>query len=310
MSGNSQGSRVITVEVAHDRDGQRLDNFLSGRLKGVPRSLIYRIIRTGQVRVNGGRAKPMQKLQAGDRVRIPPVRFNAAEAPRVPEKVVQQLEAAVIHEDADLLACNKPAGMAVHSGSGIRWGVIDAFRQSRTDQSVELVHRLDRDTSGVLLLAKNRAALKHLQSQFEQRTTRKRYLTLLHGRLPEDKVIVDQPLAKQERGGERFTVVDDSGKPAITEFRRLETLRDGTFAEALPVTGRTHQIRAHALWLDQPCAGDERYSSAGRLEFWRNQGLNRLFLHAHALEFEALNGEPMHVSCELPDELRLIIDRL
>lgn len=310
MSEQKPSGGVQIVDVDASRAGQRLDNFLASRFPGVPRSLVYRIIRTGQVRVNGGRAKPMQKLRAGDRVRIPPVKVQRNGPPRVPDRVVRSLEQGLLYEDDDLLVVDKPAGMAVHSGSGVDWGVVDALRQSRPNEDIDLVHRLDRDTSGVLVLARNRPALLRLQEQFKQRTVTKRYFTLLQGHLSEDRVVVDQPLGRRERGGERMIEVDRDGKPAVTEFRRIEVHGAATLVEARPITGRTHQIRAHAVFLDAPCAGDARYLDRDSLKAWRDRGLERLFLHATALEIPDAREGTRIFSSPLPPDLRRVLDRL
>jgi 23S rRNA pseudouridine955/2504/2580 synthase len=310
MTASKPSTQVKIVEVPADRDGQRLDNFLLARLPGVPKSMVYRIIRKGEVRVNGKRAKPFQKLAGGDAVRVPPVRTRAAGEVRVPDEVVRQLEASVLFEDADLLVCDKPAGIAVHGGSGIAWGLIDAFRQSRPDSSLDLVHRLDRETSGCLLLTKNHTALKHLHQQFSERDTEKRYLTLLDGTLPEARMTVTAPLGRREMSGERMVVVDPEGQSAETAFRVVEPYGDYCLAEALPVTGRTHQIRVHAAHLGAACAGDSKYAARDRQEFWRQAGLRRLFLHAHALSFTGLDGEAQLFSCPLPEELTAVLDRL
>lgn len=310
MVKESPQSGVRVVPVPEGRGGQRLDNFLAGQLPGLPRSALYRIIRTGQVRVNGRRAKPFQKLEAGDEVRVPPVRLETSAPARVPDAVLAQLEAAIVHEDGDLLAIDKPSGIAVHGGSGVRWGVVDAMRQARPDADIGLAHRLDRETSGLLLLAKNLPALRHLQQQFKQRDTAKRYFALLDGRLAEDRVCIDRPLHKTERGGERFMVAGEAGKPALTEFRRLEDRGPYSFVEVLPVTGRTHQIRVHAAALGTPCAGDPKYSDDASRARWHRRGLDRLFLHAHALEVTNPGGEAIHLSCPLPAELASVLDRL
>lgn len=301
---------VRIIEVGEARAGQRLDNFLAAQLPGLPRSALYRIIRTGQVRINGGRCKPMQKLVAGDQVRIPPLRTGTPATARVPDAVVNELQSRILFENDDLLACDKPAGVAVHGGSGVAWGVIDAFRQARPGTEPDLVHRLDRETSGLLLLGKHPQATRFLQQQFRLRETTKRYFALLDGRLPEDRVLVDQPLSKTVRGGERFMVAGPVGQAAQTEFRRLENRGRATFVEALPVTGRTHQIRAHAVYLGMACAGDPRYAEPQRLDWWRKRGLDRLFLHAHALEVTTPDGEVLHLSCPLPAELARVLDAL
>ena len=308
MSSSERPAQVRHVEVPEARAGQRLDNFLMSQLAGVPRSVIYRLIRTGQVRVNGKRAKPMAKLAAGDQVRVPPVRQDRAARPRVPDEVVTQLEAAVLYDDQGLLALDKPCGLAVHAGSGVRWGVVDALRQSRQDDDIGLVHRLDRETSGLLLLAKDPASLKRAQAQFRERSTTKKYFALLEGRLPQELLEVDEPLIKTQRGGERYMVVDPAGKRAVTRFRVLEAFPGSVFVEAEPITGRTHQIRAHAAFLGAPCAGDPRYSDAASLAAWKRRGLERLFLHAHALTLDDARGERLHLSCPLPAELAGVLD--
>lgn len=310
MSVSNPSSKVQMVEVPSARAGQRLDNFLLARLNGVPKSLVYRIIRKGQVRVNGKRAKPFQKLVAGDRVRVPPVRQNNPGNVQVPAAVIEQLEEALIHEDEHLLVCDKPAGLAVHSGSGVRWGLIDAFRQSRGTDTIDLVHRLDRETSGVLVLSKTHEMLKHLHQQFGQRQTQKKYLTLLDGTLPEERLLVDQPLLRQEVSGERLVLANDEGQSAQTEFIVLQRYGPCSLVEATPLTGRTHQIRAHAAFLGSPCAGDRKYGFKERRAFWQQAGLTRLFLHAHSLAFNDLNNEPLLFSSPLAAELSQVLDGL
>ncbi|KAA9131939.1 RluA family pseudouridine synthase [Marinihelvus fidelis] len=303
-------ARAKTVEVGRDRDGQRLDNFLMARLPGVPRSAVYKLIRTGQVRVNGGRAKPFQKLSAGDQVRVPPAHVDPKGSARVPDRVVQLLENSVIFEDDRLLVCDKPSGIAAHGGSGVAWGVIDAYRQSRPGKPLDLVHRLDRETSGVMVLAKDVETLRHLQEQFAGREAEKRYFALLEGRVNDDRTLVDEPLARREVSGERLVVVDEEGKPAQTEFTVLERWRDATLVEARPLTGRTHQIRVHAAWLGCACAGDSRYGDRERQPSWKEQGLERLFLHAHALAFNWIDDSPRMYSSPLPDDLRAVTEQL
>lgn len=310
MSSDDQQTRVKVETVSASRAGQRLDNFLLAHLPGVPRSVVYRLIRTGQVRVNSGRAKPFRKLQAGDQVRIPPVILTPRKTVRIPTAVQEQLEQAVIHDTGGLLVVNKPAGMAVHGGSGVDWGVVDAFRQSRSNQDIGLVHRLDRDTSGLLVLATDPGALRALQAQFRDRTTVKRYLSLLHGRLPQERLELNAPLEQTRRGGERYMRVGSGGKPACTRFRVLETYTDSVYVEAEPVTGRTHQIRVHAQHLGAPCAGDPRYSEPDSQALWRRRGLERLFLHAHALDLAWPGEERLQLSCPLPAELSAVLDRL
>ncbi len=301
---------VCTEEVPSERAGQRLDNYLATRLKGVPRSLIYRVIRTGQVRVNGRRARPAQRLQAGDRVRIPPVSVRAPGEVEIPAFARAAIAGRVLARTDDYLLLDKPAGMAVHAGSGLAWGLIDAARAEHPGEFLELVHRLDRDTSGCLLLARNPAALRELRRQFRNQEVDKRYLCLLDGRLPVARQRVDAPLAKASRAGERMMQVDAAGKSASTEFVVLEQRGPFSYVEAIPHTGRMHQIRAHAAAIGLPLAGDSRYASADSVRRWRERGLRRLFLHAHAIRFEAPGGESLQFACPLPEDLRAVLDAL
>ena len=307
---NKTGSKVTHAEVSRDRDGQRLDNFLSARLKGLPRSVIYRIIRTGQVRVNGGRAKPATRLHTGDVVRIPPAIVRDNKPGDIPAAVLQLLKNSICYEDADIMVVDKPAGMAVHGGSGLAWGVVDVVRKLRPDLSVDLVHRLDRETSGCLLLALNGDALRELNTQVSNNLLEKRYLCLLDGRLSHDRVDVNEPIGKFERSGQRFMRVDPDGKPAHTTFLRLHDYAGCSFAEAQLHTGRTHQIRVHAAHLDMPLAGDKRYSDTSRQKFWKGQGLKRMFLHAHQLRFKSMNGDEQLASSSLPEELNDLLEKL
>ena len=312
----STGAR--TVKVPEDRDGQRLDNFLLGQLKGAPRSLVYKLVRSGQVRVNGGRAKAERKLAAGDEVRIPPVRIDSPQdAGRSPPKgLLAALEAAIVFEDARLLAINKPSGLASHGGSGISFGAIEAMRALRPGDSLELVHRLDRDTSGLLVLAKKRSALTQLQALLREdhgAGIEKRYLALLAGRMPNGTMSVDAPLhVGLRQGGERHVQVSEAGKPSISHFRPLERRGGHSYCEVRIETGRTHQIRAHAAHIGHPVAGDAKYGDAAVNQRLREQaGLRRLFLHAASLEF-ALDGgrTPYVLNAPLAPELGEVLDRL
>ena len=301
---------VRHVEVSRERDGQRLDNLLLAELKGAPRSLIYRLIRKGQVRVNGRRAKPMQKLQAGDQVRIPPVRVSSSSGPpRFSDEQISMIRGCVIHEDRNFVAVDKPAGMAVHSGSGLSWGLIDLIRAARPSESMlELVHRLDRETSGCLLLARNRPGLLAAQEALGAAESEKRYLALLQGDLPEEPVTVRAPLRKDVvRGGERFVIVDEeSGRPAVSHFRTQQRYGAWTLVEVRIETGRTHQIRVHAAHLGHPVAGDDRYGSERR-----PRGLERLALHCSMLTLPLPSlDDVLMVSAPLPDDLRATLDHL
>ncbi len=304
------GGGVTTVEVPPAAAGQRLDNFLQARLRNLPRGLIYRLVRTGQVRVNGGRAKPLTRLKAGDRVRLPPAPGAERGTPRrVPPALVAALKAAVVHRDARQVVIDKPAGLAVHSGTGLDFGAIDALREMFPGRDVQLAHRLDRATSGLLLVTLDGEALKMQQRALAAGRIGKYYLALLHGRLAEDKVMVDRPLDRDAgHFGERKMAVSATGKPARTEFRRLADLAGYTLVECRILSGRTHQIRAHAASLGLPLAGDERYASKALLAGDRAAGLGRMFLHAHRLDLEW--PAPCTVAAPLPDELAAFVERL
>ena len=308
-----------TVRIAEERDGQRIDNFLLGYLKGAPRSLVYKLLRSGQVRLNGGRVKAERKLEAGDLVRIPPLRLEeAADKGSPPQGLMDALEAAIIHEDARLLALNKPSGVASHGGSGISFGVIETLRALRPRDSLELVHRLDRDTSGLLLLAKKRSALSELQALMREEGGRaggisKRYLALLTGRMPDGVMSVDAPLhVGLRQGGERHVQVHDAGKPSLSHFKVLERRGGQSYCEVRIETGRTHQIRAHARHIGHPVAGDDKYGDPAVNKRLREQvGLKRLFLHASTLEFALDAGQtPYLLSAPLAPELIEVLDRL
>ncbi|RPE81737.1 RluA family pseudouridine synthase [Vulcaniibacterium tengchongense] len=307
--------RVRTVRVPEDREGQRLDNFLLGQLKGAPRSLVYKLVRSGQVRVNGGRAKAERKLEAGDEVRIPPVRLGEAGDKAPPPKgLLAALEAAIVFEDARLLALNKPSGLASHGGSGISHGAIEALRALRPGQPLELVHRLDRDTSGLLVVAKKRSALTELQALMrEDGGIAKRYLALLLGRMPDGTMSVDAPLhVGLRQGGERHVQVSPAGKPSLSHFRVLERRGGQSYCEVRIETGRTHQIRVHARHLGHPVAGDDKYGDPEANRRLREQaGLRRLFLHASTLEFALDGGKaPYLLNAPLAPELIEALDRL
>jgi 23S rRNA pseudouridine955/2504/2580 synthase len=305
---NTEGVQLVRVD--EERDGQRLDNFLAARLKGVPRSVVYRIIRTGQVRVNGSRCKPALRVHTGDQVRIPPARRRETESVVVSAAVVKQISDAILFENEHVLCIDKPSGMAVHAGSGLPWGLIDAIRQLRPGAYVELAHRLDRETSGCLVLAKNGKSLAHLADQFRTGKVDKLYLCLLDGRMPQAKIEVDAPLLRTREGSGRPVEVSEQGKPALTHFRELQLIGGYSFAEARLFTGRTHQIRAHARHLGLPLAGDSIYQDRNSSREWRRRGLKRVFLHAHRLALTDLAGELLEFDSPLPAELRLVLDSL
>jgi 23S rRNA pseudouridine955/2504/2580 synthase len=308
---------VQVVRVPDDRAGQRLDNFLLGQLKGAPRSLVYKLVRSGQVRVNGGRAKAERKLDGGDEVRIPPVRLaEEGDKAAPPKAFLERMEAAIVYEDERLLALNKPSGVASHGGSGISHGAIETLRALRPNQNLELVHRLDRDTSGLLVVAKKRSTLTELQALLREdhgAGLTKRYLTLLVGRMPDGTMTVDAPLLVGLRqGGERHVQVNAGGKRSISHFKVLERRGGHSYCEVRIETGRTHQIRVHAQHIGHPVAGDDKYGDAAVNKRLREQiGLKRLFLHAASLEF-ALDGgrTPYVLNAPLAEELAAALDRL
>jgi len=301
---------VRQLEVGAERDGQRIDNALATILKGVPKSLIYRILRTGQVRVNGKRAKPDTRLAAGDLLRIPPVRVAERETSVAPAGQVAEVADAVIFEDKHFLVIDKPAGVASHGGSGVSHGAIELLRAARPKESLELVHRLDRDTSGVLVFARTRPALTGLQALIRGGEVTKQYLCLMTGTPSRAKFDVNAPLQKSIlQGGERMVRVSDNGKPSLTFFREIEQYSGARLMEATLGTGRTHQIRVHAAHVGHPLAGDPKYGDAEANQRFRKKGLKRMFLHASHMSFE-LDGRAYGFSAPLPDELKDFLDKL
>jgi len=309
-----RSSPVEVVAIGANSAGMRVDNFLVSYLKGVPKSLIYRILRRGEVRLNKARVKPAQRLTEGDQLRIPPLRRALPPAPLQPSAgLTARLAAAVLYEDERLLVLDKPAGLAVHGGSGVSLGLIEGLRALRPGSELELVHRLDRDTSGCLVISKRRSTLRWLHAQFRDGAIDKRYLLLLSGPLPQPALTVDAPLLKNLlRGGERMVSVDPAaGKSARTHFRRLRCLGDLTLAEARLETGRTHQIRVHAQHLGTPIAGDDKYGDAAFNARLRRVGLKRLFLHASALSFRPhAEADAVHIEAPLPAALAQVLARL
>ena len=318
MAANEVSTGVKMVKVPEDRDGQRLDNFLLLQLKGAPRSLVYKLVRSGQVRINGKRAKADSRLAGGDEVRIPPVKLNeAGEARPVPKGLLDRLAASIVFEDKAILAVNKPSGLATHGGSGISHGLIESLRALRPGEPLELVHRLDRDTSGVIIIAKKRSALLELQALMrageDDEGPGKRYLALLVGRVPNGTLTVDAPLQKSVmQGGERLVRVDPAGKPSVSHFKVLERRGGHSYCEVRIETGRTHQIRVHAAHLGHPVAGDDKYGDAEVNKRLAQQvGLKRLFLHAASIEFALDKGKvPYLINAPLSDELVAVLDRL
>jgi 23S rRNA pseudouridine955/2504/2580 synthase len=306
--------KVLQVTVDERGAGQRLDNFLGRILKDVPRSHIFRVIRKGEVRINGKRAKPEARLQANDIVRVPPVRTGDRAPPRrAPGARVDSVIGSIVHEDAQLLVIDKPAGVAVHGGSGVSFGVIEALRAARPDENLELVHRLDRDTSGLLLVARKRASLRTLHALMRDGEVEKKYLALVKGKWELGKKRIDVPLRTDIRvGGERTVKADASGKDAVSVFRPVQFFgKKASLVEVSLETGRTHQIRVHATHAGYPLAGDEKYGEAEFNERMKALGLERMFLHAHQLSFVwPESGVEFSASAPLPADLAAVIDAL
>lgn len=307
---------VQQLQISEEDEGQRIDNFLLAKLKGVPKSLIYRVLRKGEVRVNKGRIKPEYKLQTGDIVRVPPIRVaeKAQQAP-VSSKLnkVAQLEQQIIFEDDCLLVLNKPSGIAVHGGSGLSFGVIEGLRALRPEaRFLELVHRLDRDTSGILLVAKKRSALRSLHEQLRVKTVQKDYLALVRGQWQSHVKVVQAPLLKNElASGERIVKVSEQGKPSETRFAVEERYTNATLIKASPVTGRTHQIRVHTQYVGHPIALDDKYGDKEFDQQMSELGLNRLFLHAASIRFEhPKTGETLRLNAPLDDKMKGILKKL
>lgn len=303
---------VHYLEVGADQASRRLDNFLASQLGKLPKSVVYRLIRTGQIRVNGGRAKADTRLVAGDRVRVPPLRLpTEAESPSVSPNRREAFERSILHEDARVIVVDKPSGLAVHAGSGIRLGLVDIARAARPDAPrVDLVHRLDRETSGCLLLAKDVRTLRELNAGLAEQRFRKCYTALLAGRPARSRIRIDAPIdVDHRRDSERHAVIDEAGIAAVTTFSVLSRYAHWTLVQAEPATGRTHQIRVHARHLGHPLAGDDRYGDHAANEAARALGLRRLFLHAARLEFE-LGGQRIVIRAGLPEDLAQVLARI
>ncbi len=302
-------AQQLLVDAGHA--GQRLDNFLLSRLKGAPRSLVYRIVRTGEVRVNRGRARVDQRLVCGDQVRIPPLRLAADHAQPTPgAELAAHLQSRILYEQAGLLVLDKPHGLAVHGGSGVQLGVIEALRALRPQyRFLELVHRLDRDTSGLLLLAYQRQVLLALQEQLRGEHMFKRYIAVLVGALAGRKHRVERPLHKYLLpSGERRVRIDQQGKPARSDFQVIDSCADWTLVNVRIHTGRTHQIRVHAQSLGHPVLGDDKYGDAVANAYWRERGLARLFLHASELELDLPGAGHLRFEAALPESFQRLRD--
>ncbi len=301
--------RFVTIDEGHA--GQRLDNFLLTLLKGVPKSRIYKLLRTGEVRINKGRVKAETRLEIGDVVRIPPVRVAESEpGPNPALRKIQALDDAVLLETDGYIVVNKPAGMAVHGGSGVSYGVIEGLRALRPEAPfLELVHRLDRDTSGCLLVAKKRSALRAFHEALREKDMDKVYQALVIGKWSNRKQLINAPLLRNElKSGERVVRVHPEGKESQTRFAVLENFPSCTLVEASPLTGRTHQIRVHAAHAGHPLLGDDKYGTDETVALAGRLGLKRLFLHAASLTFaEPSTGKTITVNAPLPEELNSVL---
>ncbi len=309
MQTNKNSASLVTIK--DEQAGQRIDNFLLKHLKGVPKSHVYRLLRSGQVRVNSGRKKPHYKLQAGDTLRVPPVRISENRNSTAPDSVIQTLKDAVLFENDDIIAINKPSGIAVHKGSGLRFGVIEAFRQINPEQPLELVHRLDRETSGCLLLAKNRQILAQLHELLRHEKTvhiEKTYIALVAGQWRQGKKTIDIGISKIKRGGEHIMQADESGDRAISHFEPLEIFDQCSLMKIIIETGRTHQIRVHAQYCGHPIIGDSKYGDKMANRSFRELGLKRLFLHAEQLYLPL--ADPITIHAPLGDDLESFLQQL
>lgn len=323
MKQNSQitspagGKSVEMTTIDQQNAGQRIDNYLLTYLKGVPRSRIYRILRKGEVRVNKGRIKATYRLKMGDVVRIPPVQRSIQNSEQTVSPGLRQLILdAILYDDDDLLIIDKPSGLAVHGGSGIKTGLIEAIRMIKPAwKTLELAHRIDRETSGCLILAKSRSSLNALHSLFREGAIHKGYLTLVAGIWDSGQHIIDVPLDRSNRtDGERTVLVSEQGKRAVSHFKLLSVYRRQVPCSMLEVhieTGRTHQIRVHTAYAGHPVVGDDRYGDREINRTLRKLGLKRLFLHAHALEFQLPEThKTIHVHAPLPPDLKQLLDKL
>ena len=319
LSGKRVASReerlqaAMSVEVASTEAGRRVDNFLLAQCRTVPRSRVYQMLRRGEVRVNGGRVRACYRIQVGDRVRIPPLRVHGAgQLPRHAGHRLLTMHP-LLYRDPSVWVADKPAGLPVHAGSGCRYGLIEMLRGlPEAGQGLQLVHRLDRPTSGCLLLARDMSALRNLHGQWRTSRVVKCYLALLAGHISSQAWRVELPLRRDRlRSGERMAEVDARGRPACTDFRTVRRFAKATLVKIRLETGRTHQIRAHARHIDHPVAGDPKYASGESNRFFSALGLRRMFLHAHSLRFQSpATGRMVHVKSPLPEALNAVLAKL
>lgn len=308
---NQESVQYLTVTEAES--GQRIDNFLSSKLKGVPKSHLYKIVRSGEVRLNKGRVKASSRISEGDVIRIPPIRRRAESETNVPAGALKDLRKSVLFEDDALIIINKASGLAVHGGSGVSLGLIEIARQVWPKESkLELIHRLDRETSGCLMLARNRAALLNMQKQLQKHQITKEYTAFTLGKWPSHMRTVDAPLKRNElKSGERVVKVSEDGKSAETQFRVIKHCEGGSLLRVGLVSGRTHQIRVHTQLVGHPLAGDDKYGNSATNKELRKFGLKRLFLHSSYLKFRhPISNEWIEIEAPLPGELESFLAAL
>ena len=305
MNSTQDWQSVTWFEVDEHQEAQRIDNFLFSRLKGVPKSRIYRLIREGQVRVNKKRLKAETKLAIGDQIRVAPIRFEQKEdAAPVSDKVAQSLLSRVVYEDEGLLVVNKPSGIAVHGGSGVAYGLIEGMRAAPGKKYLELIHRIDRDTSGLVMISKKRSTLKLLQDMLREHKIQKTYAAIVKGQVSLDNQLIDQPLLRYElANGERRVRVSKDGKESKTKWNVAERFMHATLVYASPLSGRTHQIRVHGLSIGHPLVGDDKY---GHETEYRGPNPRRLCLHAMRLE---IPGYPV-IEAPLPEDIQSLVAQL
>ena len=307
-------NKVTYVEVDQEREGQRIDNFLLGQLKGVPKKHIYRILRRGEVRVNSKRIRPFYRILSGDSIRIPPVHVATRTTPELTDDFIPaQLESRILFEDNFIMAINKPAGIPVHGGTGQQCGLIEALRLLRTETHfLELVHRLDLDTSGCLLIAKKRSVLRILHEHFRNNYVDKCYQALLNGQVQPQLQTVQAPIRIEREGtGARKVSIAKDGKYAKTQIRCLQQGTEHTLAECKLYTGRTHQIRVHSQYIGHPIIGDQRYGHTAANKKAMAHGLNRQFLHASSLGFQhPISNELININCDLDEDLKTFLDKI
>ncbi len=311
---NEIRTQVQFIDIDEDMAGQRIDNFLRNQLKSIPKSMVYRILRKGEVRVNKKRVKAEYKLAPGDIVRVPPVtievKADETAAPSTKLNKVAELENCILHEDDHILVLNKPSGTAVHGGSGLKFGAIEALRALRPQaRFLELVHRIDRDTSGILLVAKKRSVLRHLQAQFREKTVQKYYFALVMGQWKNNCKVVNAPLLKNEVNS--IVRVNPNGKPSETRFKILEKFEQATLIQASPITGRTHQIRVHTQYAGHPIAWDDRYGDRRFDAYTAQFGIDRLFLHAANIRFvHPATEDKMEINAPLEAKLERALAKM